>query len=94
MAFMNTTAAYRIGLVMNVSRRHVRVKDNLIETGKTKVEDLGLQVIDPDDRLEMMLHSFDPFVAIKSPVSIFMFGDKDTPPNWARPAEMLVMPVV
>lgn len=70
MAFMNMTAAYRIGLVMNVSRRHVRVKDNLIETGKTKVEDLGLQVIDPDDRVETMLHSFDPFVAIKSPVSI------------------------
>lgn len=62
MAFMNMTAAHRSGLVMNMSRRHVRMKDDLIETGKAEVEDPGLQMVDPDDRVKMMLHYLDPFV--------------------------------
>jgi len=34
----------------------VRVQDDLIEAGKAEMEDSGLQVVDPDDRVKMMLH--------------------------------------
>ncbi len=62
LAFMDMAAADRIGLVMNMPRRQVGVKDDLIEAGKAEVEDPGLQVVDPDDRVKMMLHYLDPFV--------------------------------
>ena len=54
------SAADRIGLVMNMPRRHVGMKDDLIEAGKTEMEDPGLQMVDPDDRVKMMLHDLDP----------------------------------
>jgi hypothetical protein len=62
LAFMDVAAADRIGLVMNMPRRHVGMKDDLIEAGKTEMEDPGLQMVDPDDRVKMMLHGFDPSV--------------------------------
>jgi hypothetical protein len=58
-AFMDMAAANRIGLVMNMSRRHVRVQDHLIEAGKAEVKDPGLQVVDPNDCVKMMLHGLD-----------------------------------
>jgi hypothetical protein len=48
-AFMNMAAADRIGLVMNIPRPQVRVQDDLVKAGETKVEDSGLQMLDPDD---------------------------------------------
>ena len=62
LAFMDVAAADRIGLVMNMPRRHVGMKDDLIEAGKTEMEDPGLQMVDPDDRVKMMLHGFGPSV--------------------------------
>jgi hypothetical protein len=61
LAFMGMAAADRIGLVMNMPRRHVGMQDHLIKAGKAAVEDPGLQVVDPDDRVKMMLHDLDPF---------------------------------
>jgi hypothetical protein len=60
LAFMDMAAADRIGLVMNMPRWQVGVQDDFIETGKTEVEDPGLQMVDPDDRVKMM-HCFNPF---------------------------------
>ena len=54
LAFMDVAAADRIGLVMNMPRRHVGMKDDLIEAGKAEMEDPGLQMVDPDDRVEML----------------------------------------
>jgi hypothetical protein len=45
-----------IGLVMNMSCRHMGVQDDLISAGKTEVEYSGLQMVDPDDRVEMLWH--------------------------------------
>lgn len=56
LVFMDVAAADRIGLVMNMPRRHVGMKDDLIEAGKTEIEHPGLQVVDPDNRVKMMLH--------------------------------------
>ena len=55
-AFMDVAAADRIGLVMNMPRRDVGMKDDLIEAGKTEMEDPRLQMVDPDDRVKMVLH--------------------------------------
>jgi hypothetical protein len=32
------------------------MKDDLIEAGKAEMEDPSLQVVDPDDRVKMVLH--------------------------------------
>ena len=56
LAFMDMAAADRVGLVMNMPRRHVGMQDDFIEAGKAEVEDPSLQVIDPDDRVKMVLH--------------------------------------
>jgi hypothetical protein len=53
---MDMAAADRVGLVMNMPRRHVGMKDDLIEAGKAEMEDPSLQVVDPDDRVKMVLH--------------------------------------
>jgi hypothetical protein len=62
LAFMDMPAADRIGFVMNMPRRHLGVKDNLIGAGKAEVKNAGLLMVDPDDGVEMMLHCSDPFV--------------------------------
>jgi hypothetical protein len=56
LAFMDMAAADRVGLVMNMPRRHVGMQDDFIEAGKAEMEDPSLQVIDPDDRVKMVLH--------------------------------------
>ena len=45
-----------IGLVMNMPCRHLGVQDDLISAGETEVEYSGLQMVDPDDRMEMLWH--------------------------------------
>jgi len=62
LAFVDMPAADRIGFVMNMPRRHLGVKDNLIGAGKAEVKNAGLLMVDPDDGVEMMLHCSDPFV--------------------------------
>jgi hypothetical protein len=73
LAFMDVAAADRVGLVMNMPRRHVGMKDDLIEAGETEMEDPRLQMVDPDDRVKMMLHELDPSV-----------GELIAPFNWIK----------
>jgi hypothetical protein len=58
-AFMDVAAANRIRLVMNMLCRHVGVEDHLIEAGRAEVKEPGLQVVDPNDCVKMMLHGLD-----------------------------------
>jgi hypothetical protein len=39
-----------------MSRGHVRMQDNLVLARQADVEDLGLRMVDPDDRMEMGRH--------------------------------------
>lgn len=41
---------------MNMPCRHLGVQDDLISAGETEVEYSGLQMVDPDDRMEMLWH--------------------------------------
>jgi hypothetical protein len=63
-AFMDVAAADRIGLVMYMPLRREAVQDDLVEAGETEVEDPGLQMVNPDDSVTIMLHYTDPFVAM------------------------------
>jgi hypothetical protein len=38
------------------------VQNHPIEAGKAEMKEPGLQVIDPDDHVKMMLHCLDPLV--------------------------------
>jgi len=58
LAFMDMPAANRIGLGMNMPRRHVGMKNNLIGAGEAEMEDVGLHMVDPDGRVEMVLHFY------------------------------------
>jgi hypothetical protein len=62
LAFMDMSAADRIGLVMYMARWHLGMKDDFIDAGKAEMENAGLLMVDPDGRVEMMLHCSDPFV--------------------------------
>ena len=57
------TATYRIGLVMNMPRRHLGVQDDLLNARETGVENPGLQMVKSDDRVEMLLHHVIPLLA-------------------------------
>lgn len=50
------TAADRIGLVVEVPRRHVRMQDDLVGAGQADVENFGLRMVDPDDRMKVRRH--------------------------------------
>jgi len=47
------TVADRVGLVVKVPGGYVRVQDELIVAREPDMEYLGLQMIDPDDRVKM-----------------------------------------
>jgi hypothetical protein len=59
---MNVTARYRIGLVMNMPGRHLGVQDDLVRAGETEVKYLGLQMVEPDDYMKVVLHHGIPFI--------------------------------
>jgi hypothetical protein len=46
------TAAYRFGFVVKVSRGQLRMQSNFVFARQADVEDLGLRMVDPDDRME------------------------------------------
>jgi hypothetical protein len=52
LAFLGVAAADRVGLVMNMPRRHVGMQDDLIEAGKSRGGRPEPAVIDPGDRSE------------------------------------------
>ena len=56
------TARDRIGLVMNVAGRHLGVQGDLVGAGETEVEYPGLQMVEPDDRMEVVLHHVVQFI--------------------------------
>ena len=49
-------AADRIGLVMKVSRGKMWMQGDLVVAGQAEVEDPGLAMVDPDDRVKMGWH--------------------------------------
>jgi hypothetical protein len=50
------TAANRVGLVVKMPRRQVWMQGNLVVAGQADVENLGLRMVDPDDRMEVGRH--------------------------------------
>jgi hypothetical protein len=54
--FGRMAAADGIGLVMNVSRRIVRVDDDLIGLKPVEIENASFAMIDPDDRVGVGAH--------------------------------------
>jgi hypothetical protein len=54
LALVNMTASQRIGLVMNMPCRHLGVQDDLFGARETEMEYAGLQVVDPNDRVEVI----------------------------------------
>ena len=86
-AFMDMAAADRIGLVMNMPRW----QDDFIQTGKAEVEDPGLQMVDPDDRVKMLPCS-NPLVSEldRSSQLVFLRGIKVRACDGVSPAKMIV----
>src|SRR5579859_8624 len=60
-------AADRIGFVVEVPCRHVRMQHKLVGARQTDVKNLGLGMIDPDDRVEMVRHALFSSPAIRRP---------------------------
>jgi hypothetical protein len=52
------TAANRVGLVVKVFRGQMRMHNGLVLTGQADVKNLGLGMIDPNDRVEVGRHVF------------------------------------
>jgi hypothetical protein len=49
-------ATYRVSLVVDVPPRLVWEHGNFVIAGQTNMKDLGLRMVDPDDRVEMDRH--------------------------------------
>jgi hypothetical protein len=56
LTLMDVAAAYGISLVMNVLCRYVGMQDDFVDAGQADMKDTSLQMVGPDDRMEMMLH--------------------------------------